>query len=176
MVASAQAAAADRWASTVAAEVRRQLRARARGADPAVELGDPHEVAARMVAAVPERSPWNALGPFYSTTGIAKVLGGVSRQAIEERRRRRRLIALRTQDGTWVYPAFQLDDRSRLVPEVVDAHRRLTGGGVDPWAAASVLLGPQPELGGRSIRDHLAAGLDPGAVEELLAPTVAALA
>lgn len=154
----------------VAAEVRRQLRARGGGS-----AGDPHEVATRMVATIPDRSPWNALGPFYSTSGIAKVLGGVTRQAIEERRRRRRLIALRTQDGTWVYPSFQLDGRSRLLPAVVDAHRRLTGGGVDVWTAASVLLGPQPELDGRSIRDHLAAGLDPTPVGELLDATVAAL-
>ena len=178
-MASAEPARGDQWASTVAAEVRRQLARRAtdvrrRGGDPAAELGDPHEVAARMVAAVPEPSPWNALGPFYSTTGIARLLGNVSRQAVEDRRRRHRLIALRTQDGTWLYPAFQLDDDLRLVPSVVDAHRRLVGGRVDDWTAASILLGAQPELGGMSVRDHLVAGLDPEPVDSLLA-TVAAL-
>ena len=121
-----------------------------------------------MVAAVPERSPWNELGPFYSTRGVARVLGGVTRQAVEERRRRRRLIALRTKEGTWLYPAFQFDAHQRLVATVVDAHRRLVASGIDEWTAASVLLGPQPELGGRSVRDHLAAGLDVAPLEDLL--------
>ena len=54
-------------------------------------------------------------GPFYSTAGLARVLGGVSRQAIEERRRRRTVLALRTADDAWVYPAFQLDEHNRVM-------------------------------------------------------------
>jgi hypothetical protein len=128
-----------------------------------------------MVETVPRRSAWNALGPFYSTTGIAKVLGGVSRQAIEERRRRRTLIALRTAEGTWVYPAFQLDDRNRPMAPVVEAHRRLVAGGVDDWTSAAALLGPQPELGDRSIVDHVRSGGDPAACTDLLTATIDAV-
>jgi hypothetical protein len=180
-MAGAQTASDARWVSSVAAEVRRQLEDRAaavrrRGGDPSSELGDPKDLAARMVAAVPERSPWNAVGPFYSTTGVAKLLGGISRQAVEDRRRRQRLIALRTQDGTWLYPAFQFDERGRLLPPVVAAHRGLAVGRIDGWTAAASLLGPQPELHGRSIRDHLAAGLDPEPVDDLIRFTVASLA
>jgi hypothetical protein len=165
----------------VAAEVRRQLHDRAaavrrRGGDPSAELGDPKDLATRMVASVPERSPWNAVGPFYSTTGVARVLGGISRQAVEDRRRRQRLIALRTQEGTWLYPAFQFDDRGRLLPAVVAAHRSLAVGRIEAWTAAAALLGPQPELEGRSIRDHLAAGLDPEPVDDLLRFTIASVA
>jgi hypothetical protein len=97
----------------------------------------------------------------------------VSRQAVEDRRRRHRLIALRTQEGTWLYPAFQLDDDLRLLAPVVEAHRRLVGGRVDEWTAAAMLLGPQPELGGRSLRDHLAAGLDHALADDLLSATAA---
>jgi hypothetical protein len=171
-VSSPQRAEAETWARRVASEVQRQLQARGEE----LEHGDPRDVASRMVASVPRRSAWNVLGPFYTTTGIARILGGVSRQAVDDRRRRGRIIALQTEEGTWLYPAFQLDERGRLLTAVVDAHRNLAVGRIDAWSAASALLGPQPELGGRSMRDHLAAGLPPAPVEDLVRTAVANLA
>ncbi len=167
---TASASNAERWADDVTRLVAEGLR---RLVDDDTGLGPPAEIAARMLAAVPARSGWNALGPFYSTTGVARILGGISRQAVEDRRRRHRLIALRTADGAWVYPLFQFDRANRPIPAVVDAHRRLTAGRIDPWTAASALLGPQPELGGRSILEHLAAGGDPARFDDLIAETVA---
>jgi len=174
------AASGEQWARDVTVLVREELTRRARemraaGHDPA-ELGTPAELARRMLAAVPEPSPWSALGPFYSTTGVCELLGGISRQAVEDRRRRRRLVALRTAEGGWVYPAFQFDDANLPVPAVVAAFNRLAVGRTGPWSAAAILVGPQPELGGRSIAGHLAAGGDPAEVEDLLELTVAALA
>jgi hypothetical protein len=128
-----------------------------------------------MVATVPRRSAWNEVGPFYSTTGVCRILGGITRQAVEDRRRRHRLIALRTADGTWVYPAFQFDAENRPIPAIVDAHRRLEVGRIGAWTAAAALLGQQPELGGRSIVDHVLAGGDPGEYDDLIAETVTAL-
>ena len=115
-----------------------------------------------MLAAVPEPSPWAELGPFYSTAGIARVLGGVSRQAVEERRRRRTILALRTADGVWVYPAFQLDGRNRVVPgwpTCSPASGPATAD--DEWMVAAFVAAPQPALGGRTIVDHLAATATP---------------
>ena len=123
------------------------------------QLGDPDALAARMLATVPQPSPWSELGPFYSTTGIARVLGGVSRQAIEERRRRRTILALRTADGVWVYPAFQLDERNRVargLAEVLERFRPQTPD--DEWMVASFVAAVQPGLGDRTIVDHLQAG------------------
>ena len=171
----ATSAQRDRWLTDVSALVRDGLQRRVAGHDPA-DLGSAAELAARMLAAVPEPSPWNALGPFYSTTGVRRILGGISRQAVEDRRRRGRLIALHTAEGGWVYPAFQFDGRNRPMAAVVDAHRRLTSGRIDAWSAAGALVGPQPELGGRSIVEHLRDGGDPAVVEELVAATVASLA
>lgn len=159
----------------VSALVRHGLQRRLAGHDPS-ELGSAAEMAERMLATVPEPSPWNAVGPFYSTTGVRRLLGGVSRQAVEDRRRRGSLIALQTAEGTWVYPAFQFDERNRPIPGLIAAHRRLTTGGLGAWTAASTLVGPQPELGGRSIVEHLGHDGDPAPVEDLLRATVAALA
>ena len=163
-----RAAGAERWAADVAAEVRKLLRERPDD----ISRDDPREVASRMVATVPRRSAWNELGPFYSTTGVCRILGGITRQAVEDRRRRHRLIALRTAEGTWVYPAFQFDGENRVIPAVVDAHRRLDVGRIGAWTAASALLGPQPELRGRSIVEHLVAGGDPDDYADLIVETV----
>ncbi|MBN2622262.1 MAG: hypothetical protein JXA83_02780 [Acidimicrobiales bacterium] len=161
--AAAAAAAVDPYVARVSAQVSAELARRvdalrAQGHSPD-ELGDPDALAARMLATVPQPSPWAELGPFYSTSGIARVLGGVSRQAVEERRRRRTILALRTADGMWVYPAFQLDERNRVVrglAEVLD--RFLPQTPDDEWMVAAFLAAPQPGLGGRTVVDHLRAG------------------
>jgi len=174
------AANADRWVKEVSSLVRdgldRRVEAmRAEGKDPS-SLGTPAEVAARLLATVPEPSAWNALGPFFSTRGVCRLLGGVSRQAIEDRRRRHRIIALQTSEGSWVYPAFQFDDANRPVRAVIDAHRRLTSGSIGPWSAASAMLGPQPELAGRSIAEHLRTGGPAAEVDDLIDRTLADVA
>lgn len=177
---AAHRASEERWARDVSAIVRDELDRRARamraaGHDPSA-LGSPAEMAQRMLATLPEPSAWNALGPFYSARGVAQLLGGVTRQAVEDRRKRGAIIALQTAEGTWVYPMFQFGADNQPVRAIVQAHRRLAVGRTDAWSAAAILIGRQPELGGRSIAEHLRTGGDPGAVEELLAPTVAALA
>lgn len=156
-----------RVSARVSAELARRVDAlRAQGHD-AEALGDADSLAERMLAAVPEPSPWAELGPFYSTAGIARVLGGVSRQAVEERRRRRTILALRAADGVWVYPAFQLDGRNRVVAGLADVLARFRPDGPDDeWMVAAFVAAPQPGLGGRSIVEHLRAG---GATADALA-------
>jgi hypothetical protein len=160
--AKTDAAYVDRVSSRVSEELARRVDTLRR--NEAADLGDPDELASRMLAAVPAPSPWRDLGPFYSTSGLARVLGGVSRQAIEERRRRRTILALRTADGVWVYPAFQLDERNRVVrglPQVLDRFQPRTAD--DEWMVAAFVAAPQPGLDDRSIVEHLRAGgdLDP---------------
>jgi len=159
------AAAVDPYVERVSARVSAELTRRvdtlrSQGQAPE-QLGDADALAARMLAAVPQPSPWAELGPFYSTAGIARVLGGVSRQAVEERRRRRTILALRTTDSRWVYPAFQLDERNQIVRglvEVLDRFRPRTAD--DEWMVASFLAAGQPGLGGATIAEHLQAGGD----------------
>src|SRR5919106_2917161 len=164
-VATATAPAVDPYVARVSAHVSAELARvvddlRANGQAPEA-LGDPDALAERMIGVVPQPSPWAELGPFYSTTGIARVLGGVSRQAVEERRRRRTILALRTSDGVWVYPAFQLDGRNRVVRGLADILVRFRPQTPDDeWMVASFVAASQPALGGRSIVDHLRAGGD----------------
>jgi hypothetical protein len=159
--AKTDAAYVKRVSSRVAEELARRVETLQRNGHEAADLGDPDELADRMLAAVPAPSPWRDLGPFYSTSGLARVLGGVSRQAIEERRRRRTILALRTADEVWVYPAFQLDERNRVVAgltQVLDRFHPETPD--DEWMVAAFIAAPQPGLDGRSIAEHLRQGGD----------------
>ena len=103
-----------------------------------------------MLQAVPTASRWNDLvGPFYSAGQVAKVCGGVSRQALADRRERRTILGLKTADGAIVYPTFQFDEKNRVLsglPEVLQCFR-----GVDVDA-------PYPRDGSFRPRGHLAAG------------------
>lgn len=158
----AAARADERWVADVSTQLVEGLRRRvedmrAAGTDPR-SLGTPDELVDRMLAVVPNRSPWNGLGPFYSTRAVAQVLGGITRQAIEDRRRRHRIVALRTADGGWVYPAFQFGDDNRIVPGLPKVLATLSKTGLSDWTVASMLVARQPELGRRSIVEHLRDG------------------
>ena len=155
----ADAAYIDQVSSRVSEELARRVDTLRRNGHKAAELGDPDDLAARMLAVVPEPSPWTELGPFYGTSGLARALGGVSRQAVEERRRRRTVLALRTADSVWVYPAFQLDERNRVVRGLAEVLGRFRPGTPDDeWMVAAFVAAPQPGLGNRSIVEHLRSG------------------
>lgn len=180
MATAAEGAADDRWVADVSARVAEELRRRiealrAAGHDPR-QLGSPDDLAHRMVAAVPQPSPWSAVGPFYTTRALSRLLGGITRQAVEDRRRRGRLLALRTADGAWVYPAFQFDADHRVLPGLPAVVAALAASGASEWTVASILTTPQPDLGGRSIVEHLRAGRPVEPVLELCRATAAARA
>ena len=138
---------------------------------PATDAKAAGERAAALTAA---GLAWNdAIGPFLDTDGVRSILGGPSRQAVADRVRNRRLLALRTANdggGTrLVYPLWQFDGATlNSLDDVLDA------AGYDPaepthgWHVASWLSAPDPRLGDQRPRDLLAAGL-PGDILALAA-------
>jgi hypothetical protein len=121
-------------------------------------------VVEQMVAVLPEPSDWNeVVGPFYRTNAVAKLLGGVSRQALEERRRRRTILALPTADGAWAYPTFQFAG-AHVVPGLVEVIQTFDPDAVDAWTLASWLCARRRALGGRSIVAWLREGRAPARV------------
>lgn len=98
-------------------------------------------------------------GPFLDTEGVMLLLDGVTKQAVSQRVRGRRLLALQTGSGRLVYPLWQFQgDRPLLgLAEVLaeagyDPGRPATG-----WTVASWLATPDSDLGGAP-RELLAAG------------------
>lgn len=118
-------------------------------------LGEPDDLAAKMVAALPSAHPYDtSLGPFYDTNGLNQWLG-VSRQALADRVRRGTLLACRTSDRHLLYPALQFGRTGQVRPGIVDAVGILSRAGADGWAIGTWLTTPSPAFGGESAVDHL---------------------
>ena len=116
-------------------------------------LPDPDDLADAMTAGIPDSSGASEYerlcGPFYSSAGVMRLLGIRTKQALDDRRRRGTILAARTADRVWVYPAFQFDVahrrvKSDLVP-VIGALKS-----APRWGALLWLVTPQPRLGDRS--------------------------
>ncbi len=89
------------------------------------------------------------------TSGDAGTLLGISRQAVDKRRRTHCLLALR-QRGDWQYPRCQFAEPAH---EVVAGLTKLLGAlsEADPWAVLDFILAADTTLGGRSPLDELKA-------------------
>jgi hypothetical protein len=95
------------------------------------------------------------LGPFYTTSQVGRLLGGVSSQALTDRRDRCILLGLKTADGMIVYPAFQFGERNEVLaglPEVLQCFRDRH---VDDWTLAGWLVSRSRALDGLSAIEWL---------------------
>ncbi|MCL2785562.1 MAG: hypothetical protein FWD55_09095 [Propionibacteriaceae bacterium] len=121
------------------------------------ELGPLDAVADRMVASLPRTdSVWKDIaGPVYTSRGLQKWLG-ISRQAISQHAKERRILRLITADGISVFPAFQFDDHGHRLPHLKDVLDILYEGLDDPWTWATWLN--TPIRNGESYADRLRQG------------------
>lgn len=101
------------------------------------------------------------------TGDAAASLLGVTRQAVDKRRRNRQLLAVPIGSGDLRYPARQFDGTGRVLrslPSVLAAFAVN-----DPWMQLDALLACQPALGDRDAFDALAAGMDATLIARLMA-------
>ena len=84
-------------------------------------------------------------GGALSAEQAGRVLG-ITRQAVDKRRRANTLLAFR-EGSDWRYPACQFD-QGDVIPGIPDVVRGLAKGG--PWAALDFLLSPDTALEGKS--------------------------
>ena len=91
----------------------------------------------------------DAVGPFYDTEGVMTLLGGVTKQAVNDRVRRHRLLALKTGSGRLVYPVAQFDGE-RVVDGLGDVLDVLVPDDTEAWMVASWLTTPDPDLNDRT--------------------------
>jgi hypothetical protein len=135
---------------------------RAAGGTPATRLGDPEQLAQRLIAAAPlEPSPLEELtGPFYDTAGLRRWLD-VRRQALDSRVRANTLLGLQTGDGTWVYPAWQFTDDRKTIPHLAEVLRALARGTSERWTWALWLTAPNEDWDDKPAWKWLAEGKDP---------------
>ncbi|MGW8566968.1 hypothetical protein [Isoptericola sp. NPDC055881] len=121
------------------------------------------EIARAMVGALPRRTTYDALvGPFYDIAGVRRLFGDVTRQAVDQRRRRNGLLRVITRDHHSLFPVFQFD-RGRVRPEVLDLLGPL--GAIDDqdgWIRATWFATPAAALDGQTPRQVVT---DPAAWE-----------
>lgn len=98
-------------------------------------------------------------GGFAPTAWVGEHLG-ISRQAVDKRRKAGKLLAIQAADGTFAYPLCQFSDEG-VVPGLEEALGALQV--ENPWERLSALVNPSPALGGRPVLSVLAA---PGSDEE----------
>lgn len=89
------------------------------------------------------------LGPLLSSAQVRELLGGVSRQRVDELGRQRRIIGLRDTAGRRRFPSFQFHD-ARPVATLVAAYSIIAGATASEWSAASWCVAPDTALEGRS--------------------------
>lgn len=151
---------ADDYASRIQRSLDHRLREQASRWEESGTLAPPEdEVVHALLAALPQRTEdpalAEALGPMYDTSGVMRVLG-VTKQAVDDRRRKGSILALRTNDDIWVYPVFQFD-ANRIHPGLLPAVRVLRDS--PPWASALWFVTPNEHLEHLSPVDFIHQGL-----------------
>jgi hypothetical protein len=97
----------------------------------------------------------NAEGGIVSSTGAADILG-ISRQAVDKRRKAGRLIGLSLGRRGYAYPVWQFDPKSGTLPGLEDVLAALEG--LDPWMQAAFILNPSVRLDGATPLQSLRQG------------------
>ncbi len=122
------------------------------------------QLARHLLAGLPVLDATNPMadliGPCYDTSGVQTVLGkargrAVSKQAVEARRERRSILALRTSDGRWVYPTFQFAADGSVRADIAAVLQVV---GESSWTLATWWRTPSADLESHTPLEWLDAG------------------
>lgn len=142
-------------------------------------LPEPRDLARLLGAGLPDAGPaeldphFAGIGPFYDSAGALRQLGGVTKQALASRRANESVLAMRTGDGQWLYPAWQFTGDGGVHPVLAPVLKALRG--LDRWAAGVWLVAAHPDLSGSSPRHALRDGTDPDTIARLARRDTSAL-
>lgn len=114
-------------------------------ADP--ELGDPRTLGRRAALLAVASAAWRRhLGPLLNTKQVAELLGVGTRQAVNDRVRRHRILALPTEDRELAYPAFQFGTMGKPYPAIAPVLETFAAAKLSPHTIASWFVTPQAML------------------------------
>jgi len=123
-------------------------------ADELLPSSDPLAIA-RLRGRVAMRDVLSREGGALTATQVAEVLG-ISRQAVDKRRKGGQLLALTLPKRGLLYPAWQFSESGATLPGFVEVLGAL--GDHDEWAEARFFLNGNDRLGGRPPLDALREG------------------
>lgn len=121
------------------------------------DAGESSIARARLRGIRRKREMLEAEGGSVGTAEAAEMLGGISKQAVDKRRERGRILAL-PRGGGYAFPLWQFDEGTR--DGLVFGLARVLGSFSveDPWMRAEFLLAPSARLGGKRPLDALKDG------------------
>jgi hypothetical protein len=106
------------------------------------------------------------LGELVDVQGVMRLLGVSTRQAVYDLVARSRLLGLRRDGGSMVFPVFQFDPATGAYRVIGDVLAAFAGSGVDGYTVDTWLATGQDELGGAAPVSLLA---DPAAADAIVA-------
>jgi hypothetical protein len=95
-----------------------------------------------------------ALGPMYSVSGVASLLG-ISEEEAEARAASHDLWGPTTADGFLVFPASQFSDDGAVLPGLKDVLDAFPTHVADCWTVAAWIAARHPDLGDRTVLEWL---------------------
>jgi len=123
--------------------------------DPAI--GDADSFGRRAALLAISGTVWRRhLGPLLDTKQVAELLGVRTRQAVNDRVRRHRILALPTQDRGLTYPTFQFDARGQPYAALAPVLEVFSAARLSPYTISSWFVTRQPALDGCTPAEWLA--------------------
>jgi hypothetical protein len=140
------------------------------------ELGDPEALGRRAALLATADALWSRrIGPMLRRDQVQELLGVGSRQAVSQLAKRRRLLALASDEGL-TFPAFQFSPGGRPYDAMPAILAAFEDADVSPYTIASWLTTPQRLLGRVTPATWLRRGRDPERVVEAARRSAARLA
>ena len=127
-----------------------------------LQLGDPAQLGRCAALLALAGAAWEQhLGPLYDGGQAQAILGVGTRQAVSDLARRGRLLALESESGRKLYPAFQFSSSGRPYPEIARVLEAFGEKVETPYTIASWLVSPQDLLDGETPVAWMRARRDP---------------
>lgn len=115
------------------------------------EIGGARSLGRRAALIAVAGTLWRRhLGPLLNTRQVAELLGVHSRQAVNDRVKRHRILALPTSERDLAYPAFQFDERGQPHRALAPVLEAFALAALSPHTVSSWFVTPQAALDGET--------------------------
>ena len=127
-----------------------------------LDAGDARKLGRRGALLAVAGTVWGRhLGLLLDTRQVAELLGVGTRQAVNDRVRRQRILALPTDERDLAYPAFQFNEKGEPYAAMGLVLEAFAGAMLSPHTVASWCVTPQAALDGSTPAQWMGEGRDP---------------
>lgn len=122
-----------------------------------LDIGDPRSLGRRAALLAVAGTVWRRhLGPLLTTKQVAELLGVTTRQAVSDRVKRHRILALPAGERELTYPAFQFSANGEPYRAMASVLEVFSTAKLSPHTIASWFVTPQRALDGAAPAEWMA--------------------